>query len=129
MTVALLAVFTAAQLATAAEHCAPAAVAPTEASHSHAPGHAHEHAEAPTTAITHHLVVAAADDAMTAAALTVCGAMILLLIGLGIARLLRRSGWKLLTVLPRSLIPQPPALLLQRLSWSLSLNQLAISRT
>lgn len=127
MTMALLAVFAVSQLAASAEHCAPiAAAAPAE--HSHAHGHAHEHAVADAS-ITHVLTSPMADEALMATALSVCGAVMLLLVGLAVARLVRQGTGNLLGVLPRSLLPQPVALLVQRLPWTLSLDQLAISRT
>ncbi len=129
MTMALLAVFAVAQMASAAEHCAPA-VASAPAGHAHADGHAHQH-EGGTTAssVSHQSPLAATDESLAASALSVCGAMILLLVGVALARLLRRTGRSLLTVQPRSWLPQPRLLLPQRPQWALSLDQLAISRT
>lgn len=131
MTMALLAVFAVAQMASAAEHCAPVtASAPAGHTHAHAEGHAHQHEGATTaSSVTHQRPLAAADESLASTALSVCGAMILLLVGVALARLLRRSGQSLLTVLPRSWLPQPRLLLPQRPQWALSLDQLAISRT
>lgn len=126
LTMALLAVFAVAQMSSAAEHCAPAAAVSAEDTHTHAAGH--EHATV-VVSVSHQPLTTVTEASLAASALSVCGAMILLLVGLALARLLRRRGQSLLTVLPRSLIPQPRLLLPQRPPWALSLNQLAISRT